>query len=365
MDNVYAILGSDEALIKKEAERIISKVAGPNADEFTLDVCETSDSVTATEALAQAVNSIQTPAFMGMTKTVWLKNFPFDQEGTKTSKDALNENLRTLSSMIETGIPADVNLVMSGAGSDSRKSFFKSCKKSASKNMQVLDKPKITDRDWQQKVQKIIQDSAREKGLDLARNAVDHLLNVFGVNTASIENELEKIYCYCGDKKPVRMADIHDICHGDREAEFYAFGSSLGARDLNGALMSLKRLFANNKDESGTAIGVLAQTANAFRQMLQVKLFMGIARTNSYSIMNVIKNPPAALKDRLQAACPDVLKSNPYAMKFKAQDAEKYSGKEIIRAIHIITDAYRKAVSSSCPRQLLLEHIALQIVNGK
>jgi len=50
---------------------------------------------------------------------------------------------------------------------------------------------------------------------------------------------------------------------------------------------------------------------------------------------------------------------------FKAQDAEKYSGKEIIRAIHIITDAYRKAVSSSCPRQLLLEHIALQIVNGK
>lgn len=362
MDNVFAILGSDEALIKKEADSIAKKVAGEHADEFTLDVCETSDTVSATDALTQAINSIQTPAFMGMTKTVWLKNFPFDQEGTKTSKDALNVNLRMLSDMIAKGIPNDVNLIMSGTGSDSRKSFFKTCKKAASKNMQVLDQPKITDRDWQEKVKRIIKTSAKEKGLNLANDAIEHLMSVFGVNTASIENELEKIFCFCGEKSPISKADIYEICHGDREAEFYAFGSALGARDLNTALLSLKRLFVNGKDESSIAMGVLAQTSNTFRQMLQVKLFMGITRSNAYSIVNVIKNPPANLKERLMSTCPDVFKGNPFAMKFKAQDAEKYSGKEIVNAIHLITNAYKKAVSSGCSRQLLLEHIALQIV---
>jgi len=362
MDNVFAILGSDDALIKKEADAVVQRVAGSDADEFTLDVCEASDSVSPLDALVQAVNSIQTPAFMGMTKTVWLKNFPFDQEGTKSSKDALNVNLRLLSALIEKGIPDDVNFVMSGSGSDSRKSFFKLCKKVAAKNMQILDQPKITDRDWQEKVKRIIQNSAREKGLNLANDTIEHLMSVFGVNTASIENELEKIFCFCGEKSPITKADIYEICHGDREAEFYAFGSALGARDLNTALLSLKRLFVNGKDESSIAMGVLAQTANTFRQMLQVKLFMGITRTNPYTIVNTVKSPPAALKARLMATCPDVFKGNPFAMKFKAQDADKYSGKEIVKAIHLITNAYKKAVSSGCSRQLLLEHIALQIV---
>ncbi len=364
MENIFAILGNDQALIKREAEKMVRNVAGENADEFTLDICEVNDSVTPLDAIQETLNSINTPAFMGLVKTVWLKNFPFDLESPKTSKDPVAVAIRTLADLVSKGIPEDVRFIVSGFNVDSRKMFFKACKKSV-KNLQILDQPKITDRDWQDRIRSIIKDMSAEKGLRLHPSAIEHLLNVFGVNTAQINNELEKIICYCGSDIVVHKDDIVDICFGSREAEFYAFGSALSARNLDASLIALHRLFSNSKDETSVSIGILAQAANAFRQMLQVKLFMSICRTNGHGMMGALKNLPQNKIERLRKVCPDVLAANPYAMKFKALDAEKFTGKEIINAIHILTDISIKSVSTNCSRRLLLEQAAITIVKQK
>ncbi|MGL4855177.1 MAG: DNA polymerase III subunit delta [Lentisphaeria bacterium] len=360
MDNFFAVLGSDLALIKKEAANLVREVAGEHADEFTLDICETNDSVTADAAITAAINSIKTPAFMGMMKSVWLKNFPFEEEGGKGATDSLSQKISLLGEIIDAGLPSDINLIVSGSGSDLRKSFFKICKKHAQKLL-VIDQPKISDKDWVQKVRSTIETYAKEKGLKLQHDALEHLINVFGVNTACIENELEKIVCYCGEGS-ISRSQILDICHGDREAEFYAYGSALCARDLNACFVALKRLFVNGKDESSVAIGILSQAANAMRQMLQMKLFMSICKVNAARVPDTLKNLSPLLRARLEKCSPDILVANPYAMKYKAIDAERYTGKEIVEAIHHLTDAYLKSVSTNSSRQLLLEYVALKII---
>ena len=365
MNNVYVILGSDAALISKRANALVSTVAGNDVDEFSLDICEMGDKISSAKALSLVLESIQTPPFMGLTKTIWLKDFTFDLEGPKTSKDEVNILLRLLSTAISDGIPTDLNLIISGAGTDYRKSFYKTIKKTlAPESISLFDQPKITDKNWQQLVRQTIKMIAEEKQLNLANDAVTHLLNVFGVNTGNIENELEKISCFCGELSPIRCSDILDISHGDRETEFYAFGGALGQRDLNQAMYSIKRLFNHSRDDS-VAIGILAQASNSFRLMLQVKLFMGITRSNAYGVIQSLKTLSVADRGRIEKCCPLVLSGNPYMMKFKAEDASKFSGAELVSAIHILTDASCKCVSATVPRRLLLEHVALQIIQKK
>lgn len=365
MNNVFAILGSDAALISKQAQILVSTVAGKEADEFSLDICEMGDKVSPTKALTLVLESIQTPPFMGLVKTIWLKDFTFDLEGPKTSKDEVNVLLRLLSSAIAAGIPTDVNLIISGVGTDYRKSFYKIIKKTLSpQNVSLFDQPKITDKNWQQLVRQTIKMIADEKKLNLANDTIVHLLNVFGVNTGNIENELEKISCYCGDLSPIRCSDILDICHGDRETEFYAFGTALGQRDLNQAMYSIKRLFNHSKDDS-VAVGILAQASNSFRLMLQVKLFMGITKSNAYSLSQSLQSLSSSQRERIEKCCPLVLSGNPYMLKFKAEDASKFTGPELVSAIHILTEASCKCVSATVPRRLLLEHVALQIIQKK
>jgi DNA polymerase III delta subunit len=362
VENVYAILGSDSAMISKRAQLVVKAVAGENADEFSLDICEVGDKVSPIKGLSLVLESIQTPPFLAGCKTIWLKNFPFDLEGPKSAKDEFNVLLRLLSDEIQSGLPDDINLILSGCGIDCRKSFYKTLKSSLSaQSLEIFEQPKITDRNWQQAVRQTIKMIASENKLNLANDAVEHLLNVFGVNTGCIENELAKISCYCGELSPIRQRDILDISRGDRETEFYAFGSALGQRNLNDAMYSIKRLFNHSKDDS-VAIGILTQASNSFRLMLQVKLFMGITKCNAYSLGATLKSLNPQLKERAERSCPLVLSGNAYMLKFKAEDAARYSGAELVSAIHILTDASCKCVSATVPRRLLLEHVALQII---
>lgn len=96
--------------------------------------------------------------------------------------------------------------------------------------------------------------------------------------------------------------------------------------------------------------------------MLQVKLFMGITRATPHNVPNVIKSLSGDQKERVMKSCASVLSGNPFMMKFKAIEANNYSGAELVTAIHLLADACCKVVSSSIPKQLLLEHLALQII---
>lgn len=359
-DNIHILMGSDELRIKKEAEKVAVQIAGADADDFSLDICETGDKTPAETALANAINSIQTPGFMGVTKTVWLKNFPLDNEPPKTDKSSYNRLFTTLLSYLESGIPDDVKLLISAHNPDLRKRFAKAAKK---QRLTVFDQPKISDRDWQSKVRPIIQDTAVELGLKLANETLEYLLQIVGVNTGLIRSELEKIQAFVGEtNQPLRIADIREISHGHREAEFWAFSTAIGNRDLPEAMISLQRLLGNNKDAAGAIIGILTMAGNTVRQLLQAKLFMQICKCRPEQVPNLLKQPPASVKSRVEKACADLFSMNPWAVKFKAQEAARYSGKELVDAIGIVTDAYVRAVTSQTNPVLLMEQVAIKII---
>jgi DNA polymerase-3 subunit delta len=84
--NIYAVLGSDEAEVKRVAAELASNLTPPGAGDFGLEVIRWScrQRRSGRSAVRSAIEALQTLPFFGSTKVVWLKNVNFlgdDQKG--------------------------------------------------------------------------------------------------------------------------------------------------------------------------------------------------------------------------------------------------------------------------------------------
>src|ERR1051326_1948545 len=83
--NVHAIVGSDEARVKREAAELAQKLAPAEAGEFGLEMIDgAADNVEgAANAIRSTIAALQTIPFFGGGKLVWLKsaNLPPPKNG--------------------------------------------------------------------------------------------------------------------------------------------------------------------------------------------------------------------------------------------------------------------------------------------
>src|ERR1700745_3370524 len=96
--NTYAVVGSDEAEVKRVAAELASNLTPPGAGDFGLEIIDgAADNADQAEArVRSAIEALQTLPFFGNTKVVWLKNVNFvgdDQKGRSTSVQSALEEL--------------------------------------------------------------------------------------------------------------------------------------------------------------------------------------------------------------------------------------------------------------------------------
>ncbi|PYJ42958.1 MAG: hypothetical protein DME86_04205 [Verrucomicrobia bacterium] len=83
--NLYAIVGSDEAAVKREAAALAQKLAPAEAGEFGLETIDgAADNVEqAAGAIRSTIAALQTLPFFGGGKLVWLKSANFLSDDVK------------------------------------------------------------------------------------------------------------------------------------------------------------------------------------------------------------------------------------------------------------------------------------------
>lgn len=362
--NLYLVTGTDEVSIRKTAAKLVQQLAGEEPDPFRLDVITPRDDVSSTDLLNQATMSIRQPPFMGGGKTVWLKDFPgFESEPRKGDKSSLGHAFRGLCDTLGNGLPEDLSVVLSGPGADGRKQLAKVCREMG--EVLVCARPDIKDRKWQQEMVQLVQEVAKDKGVSLAADAVDYLVQVLGTDSARIGPELEKAICYAdGTERPIGLEDVQAVCRGEGEAISWSLLDAAGYRRLPEALRLTGVLLRQEKEPDNAVLGLILQLARRYRELLQLRVYM-----QKHGIRQ-----PARMQQRVERLGPDDKKAmrdhgfefagyHPYRVMKLSEQAVSYSGPELVEAVVRLRDANWTAVSARVAKRVVLEQTLVDLMS--
>src|SRR5438034_8880069 len=125
--NIYAVLGSDEAEVKRVAAELASNLTPAGAGDFGLEVIDgAADNVDQAGArIRSAIEALQTLPFFGSTKVVWLKNVNFLGDDQKARSAAVQAALEELSELLGRGFGSEITFLLLGTEVDKRRGFYK------------------------------------------------------------------------------------------------------------------------------------------------------------------------------------------------------------------------------------------------
>src|SRR5437660_1526014 len=123
--NIRAIIGSDEARIKREAAELAKKLAPAEAGEFGLEIIDgAADNVDgAANAIRSTIAALQTLPFFGGGKLVWLKSANFLSDDVRGKSASVLGPLEELGDLLSSGLPNDVTFLVSSMDPDKRRAF--------------------------------------------------------------------------------------------------------------------------------------------------------------------------------------------------------------------------------------------------
>ena len=138
--NIHAVIGSDEAEVKRAATELAQTLTPEDAGDFGLDVIDgaADNAEQAVARIRSAIEALQTLPFFGSTKLVWLKNVNFLGDDSKARSTMVQAALEELSVSIDSGFGSGVTLLISATEVDKRRSFYKTLIKRA--ELQVFDR---------------------------------------------------------------------------------------------------------------------------------------------------------------------------------------------------------------------------------
>src|SRR5437588_8931739 len=190
--NIYTVVGSDEAAVKREAAGSGKKLAPAEAGEFGLETIDgAADNVEqAAGAIRSTIAALQTLPFFGGGKLVWLKSANFLSDDVKGKSANVLEPLEDLGAVINSGLSADVTLLISAVDPDKRRSFYNTLAKVT--EIEVFDEPDMSRSGWEENVAETVRSAAEKRALQFEKEALELFVLSTGGNSRVIGNELDK-----------------------------------------------------------------------------------------------------------------------------------------------------------------------------
>src|SRR5438045_8807438 len=191
--NLYAIVGSDEAAVKREAAALAQKLAPAEAGEFGLETIDgAADNVEqAAGAIRSTIAALQTLPFFGGGKLVWLKSANFLSDDVKGKSVNVLEPLEELGAILKGGLPDDVTFLVSAIDPDTRRSFYKTLTKLA--DTQLFVEPDLNRSGWEENAGEIVRAEAKKRGLEFEEVALELIVLSTGGDCGVGASELGKL----------------------------------------------------------------------------------------------------------------------------------------------------------------------------
>ena len=391
--NIHAVVGSDEAEVKRVAAELAGKLTPPGAGEFGLDVIDgaADNAEQATTRIRSTIEALQTLPFFGSTKVVWLKNANFLGDDQKARSSAVQSALEEFSKMLDRGIGSEVTFLISATEVDKRRSFYKTLLKRA--DVQVFDRLDSSRGGWEEEATEIVRRRAKKRKLQFDDDALDLFVLLTGGDTRQIENELEKIDTYCSagfqpvgqagvpparskavDKTPghtpktatprVTVDLVRELVPLSRAGIIFELSNALAVRDLELALTRVRRLL----DQGESAIGILlAAIVPTIRNLLLAKDLMErhrLQRPHSpFQFISAINRLPPKATEHLPRKKDGSI--NAYALGIAAQDADQFETDQLIDAMRACLEANLQLVTTQLDHELILTEVVVKLLGER
>jgi DNA polymerase-3 subunit delta len=359
--NICAVLGSDEAEVKRVAAELASNLTPPGAGDFGLEVIDgVADNADQAEARVRStIEALQTLPFFGSEKVVWLKNVNFLGDDQKARSAPVQSALEELSELIDASVGPGITLLLSATDVDKRRSFYKTLVKRA--EVQVFDRLDSGRSGWEEEALEMVQQRARKRKLQFDDDALDLFVLLTGGDTRQIDNELEKIDTFLGKDRSVNAELVRELVPLSRAGVIFELGNALAARDLQLSLKLVGRLL----DQGESAIGILlVAIVPTIRNLLLAKDLMErfrLPRPHSpFQFISAVNRLPAEATDHLPRKKDGSI--NAYALGIAAQQAGRFETSQLVQAMRACLEANAQLVTTQLDHELILTEVVVKLL---
>ncbi len=359
--NIYAVVGSDEAEVKRVAAELAAKLTPPGAGDFGLEVIDgaADNAEQAAARIRSTIEALQTLPFMGGGKLVWLKNGNFLADSPIGRAASVQDALEELSRTITADFGTDVTFLVSAPEVDKRRSFYKSLAKRA--ELQVFDRLDATRSGWEEEATEVARAHAKKRKLQFDDDALELFVLLTGGDTRQLDNELDKIDIFLGDARDVHVDLVRELVPLSRAGVIFELGNALAERDLDHALTLVRRLL----DQGESAIGILlVAILPTVRNLLLAKDLMErhrLPRPHApFQFISTINRLPAEATQHLPRKKDGTI--NAYALGIAAQNAHRFKTKQLIDGMQACLEANLKLVTTQLDHELVLTEVVVKLL---
>jgi len=362
------ICGDDEFNVKQRAKELYhqwcDEIGGMDHEIIEATVANSGEALAAIARLREA---LQTLPFFGTGKVIWLRDCNFLGDERVASAQVVTESLSDLAEELKAfawSRNRGIRLLISAGKVDKRKILFKTLDKIGS--VESLGGWSVDDRDWTERMAVAAQTAVREHKKEISEEALAELIGRIGPNPRQLDNEIEKLCLFVGDRKQIEAGDVNAVCTRNKMARAFALGDALGDRDLPRLLRRLdEELWETKFDSRKSEIGLLYGLIAKVRAMLLLKEMLREGWIKPEMDYN-------RFKAQLQRVPADKLPGdrrynplalNPYVLYKALPQVKRYSEAELIRAMDLLLHCNRRLVSSGLDAALVLQQTLVQIVS--
>ena len=361
VSKIYAVVGSDEAEVKRVAAELAVELTPPDTGDFGLEVIDgcADNSEQAASRIRSVIEALQTLPFFGGAKLVWLKNANFLGDTPIGRSASVQSALEELAEVINGDLGAEVTFLVSAIEVDKRRSFYKAIAKRA--EVQVFDRLDSSRSGWEEEATEIVRRRAEARRLDFDDVALELFVLLTGGDTRQIENELEKIDIFLGQDRQVKVEDIRELVPLSRNGVIFELGNALAERDLERALKLVQRLL----DQGETAIGILlVAILPTIRNLMLAKDLMERHRLPKphvpFQFISTLNRLPASATEHLPRKKDGAISG--YALGIAAQNAHRFETKQLVEGMDACLGANVRLVTSQLDHELILTQIVVKVI---
>ncbi len=359
--SVLLIHGADEFLATARAKEIVNQLVPPDQQTFGLTIVDGAARIVAeaASAVSKSLEAVRTVGFLGR-KVVWLKDANFLGNDALSKSKGAQEAVELMTSAITAGFPANNVLVITTTSIGAKSEFMTTCRKNGEVIAQEGQKaPWLRDKDAALYAQSVF----RKHGLKASDKAIEDFVKKIGTNTRQIEQEIAKLDIYLDKRRDVRMEDLDAVISVSKDNFMWDLQDAVGNRDTRTSLNVLRRLLFQNEDPIGlvTCIESRFRHLLVFREALDEGWISVSTRRRDYTPPITRHMPPdsGALFD--QALSNERKKMTPFTESKLADQARRFTRRELDDRRQMILEARSAMVSSSAPSQLLIRLLIIKL----
>ena len=251
---VYLLHGEDARAIDRDLATIEARVLQGGLNEFNADYFHGREA-----DLGQVLAAVRILPMMADHRLVVVKRV---EELKGQDRERLVQYLAAPVSSTLLVLTAGP-LALRGAG---RKKEDETLEKAAAKAGMAVHYPRPTAA----RLPGVVQEMARERGKSIDKDAIEALIDLVGDEMLGLEQELEKVALFMGDKKKIGRDDVLAAVADIKEANIYKFTDAIGGRDVEAALRAFRRMI----EEGEEPLMVLAMVLRHFRLIWKIQDYL-------------------------------------------------------------------------------------------